>query len=146
MKRSDALAPLSRDHHQGLFVALQLKRASAESAAAARQAFLDFFEHDGRLHFRLEEELLLPAFARHGAADHEAVVTLLTDHVELRRLADDLAAGPAGEVDLLHVLGERLERHIRHEERVLFPMVEEALPDIELEQLGVAIRAAEAGA
>lgn len=36
------------------------------------------------------------------------------------------------EPELLHDLGERLERHIRHEERVLFPMIEEALPDHEL--------------
>jgi iron-sulfur cluster repair protein YtfE (RIC family) len=33
---------------------------------------------------------------------------------------------------MLHQLGERLERHIRHEERVLFPLIEEALPDDEL--------------
>jgi hypothetical protein len=44
MKRSEALKVLSHQHHQGLFAALQLRRASAETAGDARRAFLDF--HD----------------------------------------------------------------------------------------------------
>ena len=85
MKRSEALAPLSRDHHQGLFVALQLKRAEPKTAANARQDFLDFFEREGARHFRAEEEVLLPAYARHGEPDQPAVVRVLVDHVDLRR-------------------------------------------------------------
>ncbi len=45
---------------------------------------------------------------------------------------------------MLRELGERLESHIRFEERVLFPMVEEALPVDELERLGAAFARAEA--
>ena len=45
MKRSDELAPLSRDHHQALFVAMKLKRAEADGA----EAFLGFIAaHGGR--------------------------------------------------------------------------------------------------
>lgn len=40
---------------------------------------------------------------------------------------------------------ERLERHIRFEERELFPRIEAALPDHELGQLGAAFARAEAG-
>ena len=132
MKRSEALAPLSHQHHQGLFVALRLKRADSATAVEARRAFLAFWESDGREHFRIEEEVLLPAYARHGAHDHPAVVQVLTDHVDLRRRAWDLAAVDRPEPEMLHQLGDRLERHIRHEERVLFPLIEEALPDDEL--------------
>jgi hypothetical protein len=132
MKRSAALAPLSRQHHQGLFVALRLKRADPEGAVEARRAFLEFWERDGREHFRIEEEVLLPAYARHGAHDHPAVVQVLTDHVDLRRRAGNLAAADRPEPEMLHQPGDRLERHIRHEERVLFPLIEEALPDDEL--------------
>jgi hypothetical protein len=70
VNRSDALAPLSRQHHQGLFAALKLKRADAAGAAEARAAFVEFWEREGREHFRVEEEVLLPAYARHGAHDH----------------------------------------------------------------------------
>lgn len=132
MKRSEALAPLSRQHHQGLFVAMRLKRADSAGAVEARRAFLEFWKSEGCEHFRLEEEVLLPAYARHGAHDHPAVVQVLTDHVDLRRRAGDLAATERPEPEMLKRLGESLERHIRHEERVLFPLIEQALPDDEL--------------
>lgn len=143
MKRSEELAPLSRDHHQGLFAALKLRRASAEDAAAAREAFLAFWEPEGRRHFAIEEDLLLPAFARRGPADHEAVVRVLVEHVDLRRRARDVAGGEAS-TDALHELGERLRAHIRHEEDVLFPLIEATLEHDELVALGAEIARAEA--
>jgi iron-sulfur cluster repair protein YtfE (RIC family) len=145
MKRSEALALLSRDHHQGLFVALHLRRADTDTAAQAREAFLSFFEREGARHFRAEEEVLLPAYARHGEPDEPAVVRVLVEHVDLRRRAQDLAGGAEWDVAELRELGERLEGHIRHEERVLFPMIEEALPSEELERLAVAVERAAAG-
>jgi hemerythrin-like domain-containing protein len=143
MKRSPALAPLSRDHHHGLVVAQRLARASEESADAARAEFLRFWEAEGRTHFQVEEELLLPAFERHGSADHQAVVRVLVEHVEIRRRAADLEADPSIAPDRLHDLGIRLQRHIRHEERVLFPLIEEALPEDELAELATSIERAE---
>jgi hemerythrin-like domain-containing protein len=129
MKRSEALKVLSHQHHQGLFAALQLKRASAETAGEARSVFLDFYyERHGARHFRGEEELLLPAYARHTACDRPEVVRVLTEHVDLRRRGQDLEANPDPDPSALRELGERLERHIRSEERELFPMIEEALP------------------
>jgi iron-sulfur cluster repair protein YtfE (RIC family) len=38
----------------------------------------------------------------------------------------------------LRELGERLESHIRHEERVVFPMIEQTLPTEDFERLGAA--------
>jgi hemerythrin-like domain-containing protein len=143
MKRSEALRTLSHQHHQGLFAALQLKRADRETAADAREAFIDFFEREGARHFRIEEELLLPAFARHAGCDEPAIVRLLTEHVELRRRGQDLEAEADPDEGALRELGERLERHIRFEERVLFPMIEDALPPDELERLAAAIERAE---
>jgi hemerythrin-like domain-containing protein len=142
VKRSDELAPLSRDHHQGLFAALKLRRASAEDRDQARATFLAFWD-DGRRHFAIEEELLLPALARHVAPDHEAIVRVLTEHVDLRRRAQDVVAGEEG-LDALHELGTRLHGHIRHEEDVLFGLVEDALAPEELAALGEAIARAEA--
>jgi hemerythrin-like domain-containing protein len=139
MKRSAALAPLSRDHHHGLVIALKLSRATDRAPAAA---FLEFWHAEGRRHFQIEEDLLLPGFARHGAADHPAVVRALVEHVDLRRRAQDLERG--GEpLAALHELGRRLSTHIREEENVLFTLVEETLPADELTALGQAIDAAE---
>jgi Hemerythrin HHE cation binding domain len=143
VKRSDALAALSRDHHQGLVVAQRLQRATPETAAEARDAFLRFWGDEGQKHFRIEEDVLLPGIAHRIAPTHEAVVRVLTDHVDLRRRAADVAANPDAAVAGLGELGERLNAHIRHEERTLFPLIEQALPDGELADLLAALEQAD---
>ena len=144
MKRSEELAPLSRDHHHGLVPALKRRRAAPADAAAARAAFLAFWEDEGRQHFAVEEELVLPGFARHVAPDHHAIVRVLVEHVDLRQRAQALAGTDAPALADLHELGARLRRHIRHEEDVLFPLIEESMPHDELVALGAAIARAEA--
>lgn len=145
MKRSEALVGLSHEHHHGLFAAQRLRRATAETAAEAIEGFLAFWSAEGRAHFQAEEELLLPAFARHVPADHEAIVRVLVEHVELRRRGAELAELAEPSLDRLHELGERLHDHIRHEERVLFPLVEAALGERELRELAEALERAEHG-
>jgi iron-sulfur cluster repair protein YtfE (RIC family) len=142
MKRSDALVQLSRDHHHGLVVARELTRATPDTAAAARSAFLTFWDEEGDEHFRIEEDVVFPAYARHGSPQHDAVVRVLTDHVELRRLAADLAADPSPAPAALHELGFHLHAHIRHEECVLFPLIEAALPEGDLVALAAAVERA----
>ena len=135
MKRSDALIPLSHDHQHGLAAALELTRATPGTAPAAARAFVAFWRQEGQRHFREEEDVLLPALARHVPADHEAIVRVLTDHVEIRRDAAVVEGGEAS-LEQLHALGAHLRDHIRHEERVLFPLAEETLPPAELDRLG----------
>ena len=144
MKRSEELAPLSRDHHHGLVTALKLSRATPADAAAARAAFLVFWQDEGRHHFAVEEEVLLPGVARQVAPDHPAIVRVLVEHVDLRRRAQALADTDAPALADLHELGARLRGHIRHEEDVLFPLIEASLPHDELVALGAAIARAEA--
>ena len=146
MKRSEFLQNLSREHHRGLFVALQLRRATRASMTDARGAFLQFWHSEGGRHFRVEEEVLLPAYARHRPPDEPAVVRVLTEHVDLRRRAAEMEASTAPSLTDVHELGERLAQHIRHEERVLFPAIEGALSDAELSELARALERAERSA
>ena len=129
MNRHEALAQLSRDHHQALFQAQRLRRATEEDAEAVAAGFLDFWRSIGHLHFRAEEEVLLPSYAAYADATDDAVVRVLVDHTLIRR---DAKALEGGDLDRVRELGDRLEAHVRHEERVLFPMIEQALPDDEL--------------
>lgn len=142
MKRSDALAPLSREHHVALEVALRLRRAEGADAAAARAAFLGFFTPEGEAHFRVEEEVLLPAVADVLPPDDADVARVRDEHAEIRRRAASLAADTGAAVAELHTLGELLDGHVRHEERVLFPRIEAALGDERLTQLGAELAAA----
>jgi hemerythrin-like domain-containing protein len=143
VKRSDALAPLSRDHHVGLVVAQRLRRATEASAAEAADGFLSFWRADGRRHFRAEEEVLLPWFARHVEPGQEAVVRVLVEHTEIRRHALELESGEPFPAERSHALGELLAGHIRHEERTLFPLIEATVPEDELAGLAAAVERAE---
>jgi hypothetical protein len=137
VKRHPALAALSRDHHHALVVAQRLKRSSAASAEEARQCFLEYWERDGAAHFREEEDVLLPALARFTDPDQPVVARVLIDHVRIRSLA--LEAGEGAPLERLQALGLALERHVRREERELFPLLERALPDAALRDLAAAL-------
>lgn len=147
MKRHEALEQLSRDHHQALFQAMRLKRAGEENASDVLGDFLDFWFGVGHLHFRAEEEVLLPAYSAYGDASRDEVVRVLVDHIVIRREAHELGAlTDDPEPGRLQALGERLDAHVRHEERVLFPLIEEALPDDELARVARGVDEVEAAA
>lgn len=142
MRRSPALTPLSHDHHHALFVALQLKRAEDGSAF---DVFRDFLDREGGEHFAIEEAVLLPGWvAADPGADREAAARVLSEHLEMRAARQRLGSG-AATIDELHALGELLERHVRFEERELFPAIEAGLGETALSELGARIAAAEAG-
>lgn len=142
MKRSDALRSLSRDHHRALTVAQRLRRADDAEEAAAE--FLRFWNRDGAHHFRVEEEVLLPAWAAMGTVDPDAAARLSREHLEIRTAAVKIRHQTPS-VATIHRLGERLHAHVRFEERELFPLIEKDLETADLERLAAAVREAETG-
>jgi hypothetical protein len=143
MKRDAALASLSRDHHQALVVALNCRRAAAPTADEARAALAAFWPVHGRRHFRLEEEILLPAYAGHGDPHHPLVARALCDHVAIRHRADAVLGASHPTVTDLHELGGMIAAHVRFEERELFPLIERAMPLAQLAALAAALEHAE---
>jgi hemerythrin-like domain-containing protein len=135
MKRNEALRRLSRDHHRALEAALKLRRAGDAEREEARAEFLRFWREHGAIHFRVEEDVMLPGAAPEIEPTDPAVVRVVTDHVEIRRRAGDLGGRRVPEAGELNELGELLSEHVRHEERVLFPMIEERLSPRRLEAL-----------
>jgi hypothetical protein len=141
VKRAEALRPLSREHLDALLAAKRLREAG--DLEEAKQAFLGFWESDGRHHFRIEEEVLLPNWARHAEVDRPGVARMLDEHLAIRREALRLAAGEAS-LEEARELGRLLHDHVRFEERQLFPIVEAALDAASLADLAAAIEEAEA--
>jgi hypothetical protein len=144
MRRSAALAALSRDHHHALEAALRLRRAGDVDAAVDHlQAF---WEPRGRRHFEIEERLLLPALPEADADWGAAAARVREEHARIRAGVEALATG-GGEsaLEAGHALGQLLRDHVRFEERHLFGLLEARLPEPELTRLGEAIERAEAG-
>lgn len=113
-------------------MAQRLKRASDETATGARVAFVAYWETEGRQHFREEEEILLPRCAGFVDPDEPVVAKVLTDHVRIRHLAGTVGGADRPGLEVLHELGAQLEQHVRREERELFPLIEQSLPEAEL--------------
>ena len=134
MKRSATLQQLSRDHHHALVVAQRLKRAVPSTAPEAGEAFREYWESDGEAHFQVEEQVLLPGVAGYVEPETQTVAQVLTDHVRIRHLAEQIQTPPV-DLERLHELGVALERHVRLEERELFPLLERAVPEAELASL-----------
>jgi hemerythrin-like domain-containing protein len=129
-RRSRELKPLSSEHEQALLVAYQLKKGLAghgDSAGAPKDlpglvALARRYE-DLVLgtHTRAEEELLA------GVVSDADAHRLQTEHADLRKL---LAAAKSGRPDArasLAQFADLLERHVRWEEKELFPSVEEVV-------------------
>jgi hemerythrin-like domain-containing protein len=149
VKRHAALIPLSHDHHQGLVQALRLQRAAAGGDAIAQTAaaseFLKFFRNEHRVHLRDEEERLFPLLLRHTESEPASLHQARLQHVQLEGLVRKLEIATTAdsvEPETLDATGTLLETHIRLEERELFPLIEQVVPDDELNNLGFADRVA----
>lgn len=148
MKRHPSLHPLSQHHHFALIQALEMRRAAEapaekRAAAVARQAekFVRFWHKSGHVHFREEEEVLLPAYARRTRLDRDAeVMRVLADHAEIRAAVRDfeerLATKTPIEAEELARIGILLHDHMRLEENEVFPRIEKALGEEQLNAMG----------
>jgi hypothetical protein len=140
--RHPGLQPLSRQHRD-LLVRAQALRHAAQGIGpqpnTAAKEFLAFWGQIGENHFRYEENQLLASYGRAcDVQSDEAVKIMLAQHSQLRRLIQRLAA-PHVEPEylkrLVGELGQRLDEHIRHEERIVFAQMQERMTDTQLSDL-----------
>jgi hemerythrin-like domain-containing protein len=128
MKRTRELKPLTSEHHQALLVAFQLKKGlagHAETAGAPKDLpgllglARRFEERVLRAHAKAEEEVL-----GHHLAPAD-MRRLVAEHGEMRRLVESARGAQGQELrSALAAFAELLERHVRWEERELFPAAE----------------------
>ena len=139
-KRSRELKPLTSEHEQALLLAFQIKKGIAgtpEAAGAPRDvaglvAIANRYETSVMsTHTRAEEELL----SRHLPPDD--VARLAAEHAEMRALLTSAKSASGGDLrNTMLRFADLLERHVRWEERELFPACEAAIGESALEALG----------
>jgi hemerythrin-like domain-containing protein len=140
VKRHPHLQPLSDDHHTALVLARRMRRAAEEAGdpAGLAKTWEDArasFARELAPHFRVEEEQLFPPLA--DAGETALVARAREDHACLRQLI-----GSAPTAANAVAFGKRLHRHVRFEERELFPRAEAILSLPVLEAAGRAALAA----
>jgi iron-sulfur cluster repair protein YtfE (RIC family) len=140
--RDPALVPLSHDHQRGLALCLRLSRWKPGAGKPLEDWAKEVLrEIDEALlpHFALEEEVLFPAIATWMRDEREAIADILEDHRRMRALFERIRARGDDLPEALRELGAILEPHIRKEERVLFPLIQERVPIEVLEALSHAL-------
>jgi iron-sulfur cluster repair protein YtfE (RIC family) len=137
-KRHPSLVALSHDHHHGLALALRLRQGDValltdgwihdRHEQAKRVAA--FYRDELRSHFLAEERSLFPAMRQYVPVSTDLIDRLVLQHRQIEEIIERVS-GPAVRdlAALLVRLGEVLELHIRAEERELFPLYEEHVPD-----------------
>ncbi|MBK7978283.1 MAG: hemerythrin domain-containing protein [Deltaproteobacteria bacterium] len=140
LKRDPSLVRLSHDHHQGLLRAFFIRQALRTKAGLDHQAAVtrDFFRDDLVPHFRAEEEVLFPLLVPLLGDDAGLVDALLAEHRELETLTEALD----GSAEKLTAYAELLDRHIRTEERRLFELYQERVPEADRPAIEARLREA----
>jgi hemerythrin-like domain-containing protein len=131
IKRSIQLAPLSREHHDGLLLVWKLRQGIQNKAAldAMRAYTLWFWRQHIKPHFYQEEKILLPYLP----PDHPLAHRLHEEHDQIRELI--LGLDDDADRRSIVLLADLLEAHIRFEERELYPFLEGTLSTQKLDDI-----------
>lgn len=129
LKRHKALQPLSREHHHGLLLSWKLRTGFKKNIAIKRmKTYVDwFYEHHLTPHFEIEETHIFTILDE----ENELVKRALAEHRRLKRLFND----DTNITKALGLIEEELEKHIRFEERVLFPEIQKAATEKQLKHI-----------
>ncbi len=135
MTRSDALEPLSHDHHEALVFVAGLRRAhrAGDDPAPLAAEVAAFWRDHLVPHFAEEEAAVVPIL-QSGAPDMAA--RMLDEHRAIRALADAIAAATPAWDGPLGRLADVLAAHVRFEEREAFPAAERLASAGQLARLG----------
>ena len=130
MKRDKNIVPLSQDHHFGLLSGWKIKQGIKKNISYERiKNYINYhWDNSQSFHFDEEEKILFPY------SDDELTQRALDEHKEIRELLKTLNEVEAFE--LLTLYADKVTEHIRFEERVLFPHLENILTEEQLAEVG----------
>lgn len=133
IKRNKNLVVLSKDHHFGLLACWKVRQGINKEIEPdkIRKYILYFWDNHLDQHFQDEERLLFDKNEKTTEAlqQHQAI----RDHIQLIRNA------PIINPPQLNDWADLLDKHIRFEERELFPYLEQILPEERLKEIGQAL-------
>jgi len=131
ISRSQQLAPLSREHHDGLLFVWKLRQGLKNDIFTERLSRFCawYWKFHIKPHFNQEENILLPYLE----ADHHLAKQLLREHNEIRELL--ISINHNADISTISTLADFIDRHIRFEERILFKNLEETLSQEQLTEI-----------
>ena len=129
--RDENLYVFSHEHHHGLIFAVRLRKAHQADAETLKRYIKDFWEDSLDAHFNNEENSFL-TFITNKELKHR----FLSEHKQIRALYQDIKDGDIDIIEKSKQFGVLINDHIRFEERILFPWLQENLSKDELVHIG----------
>jgi iron-sulfur cluster repair protein YtfE (RIC family) len=133
MKRHKTIIPLSHDHHVLLKMAQGIKKnfiktdLGTSSINNKIKHVIHSYNTELIPHFNHEETILFPLAKGKDKALDKLIDEAVAEHDKMGEMISGLEKGDKEQN--LDNLGFFLEKHVRNEERVLFPKIEEVLGD-----------------
>ena len=131
IKRSKELAPLSREHHDGLLFVWKIKQGLANGTSIETLCNYTrwFWTNHIKPHFKDEEKVLVKFLP----ADNSLVLQMFREHAQIRDLI--ISLDKEANAGSLQLLAEFINDHIRFEERELFAYAEQTLTPEQLNEI-----------
>lgn len=129
LKRDPALRHLSHDHHHGLLLCWKIRQGFKLGIEPARMKNYCEWFWTSYLdpHFEEEEKVIFPVLPE----EDPLIKQVLSEHKRLRKLFSSWE----NPEKTLGQIEEELEKHIRFEERILFPEIQEKATVEQLEAI-----------
>jgi hemerythrin-like domain-containing protein len=133
IKRNENIISLSKEHHFGLLFCWKIRQGLKSGITTGRIiGYVQYFaKHFLLPHFRDEEFILF------ALLDDKLITRAIDQHKEINIQLTKLSNGNEGDSGRqLLELARMVDGHIRFEERELFPHIEIALSNEQLEEVG----------
>ena len=129
IKRSPQLAPLSREHHEGLLLVWKIQQGLRFNVdpERIRQYILWYWQNHIKPHFYQEEKIIQPYIPM----ENELVQRMIKEHELIREFILGLDQGT--NKTIFTSLADLLNDHIRLEERQLFAFLDQILSKDQLD-------------
>ena len=136
IKRNENLITLSKDHHFGLLFCWKIRQGlKAEIELDRIRKYINYFwEFHLKQHFIEEETILFNQVKDRLCEDG------FNQHKEIRNLITRLKVSTKEDETAYALLASLVDKHIRFEERILFPYLESVLPVEKLAYIGTQLK------
>ena len=133
--RNENLYVFSHEHHHGLVFAVRLKKASQTDEETLKKYIQHFWNNALDAHFKNEEELFLDLIT-----NEELKTQFLYEHNLINSLVNEIQTSSGGIVQKALDLSDKLKLHVKFEEKILFPWLQENLTVVELNNIGTSLK------
>lgn len=126
IKRNESLKPVSRDHHHALLLSWKIRAGLKKEIEVERiKNYADwFYMHHLIPHFEIEEKYIFSLLDK----ENELVKRAFSEHSAIKSLFETQSV----DTEILNVLQQELENHIRFEERILFNEIQKVATEEQL--------------